>query len=127
MHALLHHPSVPALRDAVEVEGDVHLVFDYGGRPLADFVYEPKTRAQLQSNLDLAEAALKVVYPALLKLKQEGYSYNDLKVTQLLLSQREGQPDEVKLVDFGGGEELCVVGHACGGGGHVGGGGWGWG
>jgi eukaryotic-like serine/threonine-protein kinase len=94
--ARIDHPNVVQARDFGQVDGAFYLVLDYvEGEPLAEL---------LERELFPVERALNVagqIAEALEAAHGQGIIHRDLKPDNVMLVARPGQPELVKVLDFG--------------------------
>ncbi|GBF93056.1 hypothetical protein Rsub_05667 [Raphidocelis subcapitata] len=114
VHTFFAHPHVPKLVDVVENEqGDAGLVFPFAGVPVTKAIHRTRmgaTAAQRAAaaahNCRLARAAAKTMVSVLRRLHALGWSYNDLKIEQLVVKYDANAEPFVSLVDFAGATPL---------------------
>lgn len=96
------HPHVVTLRDLFEGPEHVYLVFDFmRGGELLDKIARQKFFSEREARAVMARVAGVVRY-----LHQSGVVHRDLKPANLLYADESGDPDALRVCDFGFAKQL---------------------
>jgi len=92
----IHHPGVVAIYDFGEDEEQAYIAMEFvAGRPLADVVQEGPMAP------DRVVKIMRQVCGALDEAHMQGVIHRDLKPENIVLTNRAGETDFVKVLDFG--------------------------
>lgn len=93
----LQHPNIVTLYDFGESEGVLYMAMEFiRGRPLSQVIKEEAPVAP-----ERAGHLVKQILTALAVAHREGIVHRDLKPENIILSLFDGDPDFVKVLDFG--------------------------
>jgi len=96
------HPNIISLRDMFEENGTVYLVFELmRGGELLDKILRQKFFSERE-----ARAVMEVVSTGVKYLHQNGVVHRDLKPSNILYADDSGNPDTIRICDFGFAKQL---------------------
>ncbi|TRY76555.1 hypothetical protein TCAL_06324 [Tigriopus californicus] len=96
------HPTIVTLRDLFETRDHVYLVFDLmRGGELLDKILRQKFFSERE-----ARSVMEKVTAAVLYLHQNGVVHRDLKPANILYANDRGDPDTLRICDFGFAKQL---------------------
>ena len=96
------HPNIISLRDMFEEEQKVYLVFELmRGGELLDKILRQKFFSERE-----ARAVMEKVTNVVKYLHQNGVVHRDLKPANILYSDDSGNPDTIRICDFGFAKQL---------------------
>lgn len=96
------HPHIISLRDTFEDRDQVFLVFELmRGGELLDKILRQKFFSERE-----AKAVMEVITAAVKYLHQNGVVHRDLKPANILYADKSGNPDSLRICDFGFGKQL---------------------
>jgi len=96
------HPNIISLRDMFEEEEKVYLVFELmRGGELLDKILRQKFFSERE-----ARAVMEKVTNVVKYLHQNGVVHRDLKPSNILYSDDSGNPDTIRICDFGFAKQL---------------------
>ena len=96
------HPNIISLRDMFEEEDKVYLVFELmRGGELLDKILRQKFFSERE-----ARAVMEKVTNVVKYLHQNGVVHRDLKPSNILYSDDSGNPDTIRICDFGFAKQL---------------------
>jgi len=96
------HPSIISLRDMFQDQGKVYLVFELmKGGELLDKILRQKFFSERE-----ARAVMEKVTNVVKYLHQNGVVHRDLKPSNILYADDSGNPDTIRICDFGFAKQL---------------------